>query len=45
QFGSGWAWLVLKDGKLAIVQSANAETPLVQGLKPLLVADVWEHAY
>ena len=45
QFGSGWAWLVLKGGKLAIVQSANAETPLVQGDKPLLVADVWEHAY
>jgi len=45
QFGSGWAWLVLKDGKLAIVQSANAETPLTQGHKPLLVADVWEHAY
>lgn len=45
QFGSGWAWLVLKAGKLAIVQTANAETPLVQGAKPLLVADVWEHAY
>lgn len=45
QFGSGWAWLVLKEGKLAIVQSANAETPLTQGHKPLLVADVWEHAY
>ncbi|MBE0503555.1 MAG: superoxide dismutase [Desulfuromonadales bacterium] len=45
QFGSGWAWLVLKEGKLAIVSSANAETPLTQGLKPLLVADVWEHAY
>jgi Fe-Mn family superoxide dismutase len=45
QFGSGWAWLVLRDGKLAIVQSANAETPFTQGHKPLLVADVWEHAY
>ncbi|MHB8708468.1 MAG: superoxide dismutase [Desulfuromonadales bacterium] len=45
QFGSGWAWLVLKDDKLAIVQSANAETPLTQGHKSLLVADVWEHAY
>ena len=45
QFGSGWAWLVLKEGKLAIVQSANAETPITQGYKPLLVADVWEHAY
>ena len=45
QFGSGWAWLVLKDEKLAIVQSANAETPLITGATPLLVADVWEHAY
>lgn len=45
QFGSGWAWLVLKDDKLAIAQSANAETPLTQGHNPLLVADVWEHAY
>lgn len=45
QFGSGWAWLVLRGGKLAIVQSANADTPLTQGDIPLLVADVWEHAY
>lgn len=45
QFGSGWAWLVLKDGKLAIMQTPNAETPLVQGAAPLLVCDVWEHAY
>ena len=45
QFGSGWAWLILKDGKLAILSTANAETPLVQGHKPLLVVDVWEHAY
>lgn len=45
QFGSGWAWLVLKGGTLAILPSANAETPLVQGHKPLLVVDVWEHAY
>jgi Fe-Mn family superoxide dismutase len=45
QFGSGWAWLVLKDGKLAIAQTPNAETPLTQGHKPLLVCDVWEHAY
>lgn len=45
QFGSGWAWLCLKDGKLAIVQSANAETPIVSGSIPLLVVDVWEHAY
>lgn len=45
QFGSGWVWLVLRDGKLAIVQTANAETPLTSGATPLLVADVWEHAY
>ena len=45
QFGSGWAWLCLKDRKLAIVQSANAETPITSGSTPLLVVDVWEHAY
>ncbi|GEQ96551.1 superoxide dismutase [Iodidimonas gelatinilytica] len=45
QFGSGWVWLVLKDGKLEIMKTANAESPLVHGATPLLVADVWEHAY
>jgi Fe-Mn family superoxide dismutase len=46
QFGSGWAWLILgKDGKLAITKTANAGTPIEQGLKPLLTIDVWEHAY
>ncbi len=45
QFGSGWAWLVERDGKLAAVKTSNAETPLTQGMKPLLVVDVWEHAY
>lgn len=45
QFGSGWAWLVEKNGKLEITQSANADTPVAQGIKPLLVVDVWEHAY
>ena len=45
QFGSGWAWLVEKNGKLAIETTANADTPLAHGGKPLLVADVWEHAY
>lgn len=45
QFGSGWAWLVLKDGKLQVTKTANADTPLAHGLKPLLTADVWEHAY
>jgi Fe-Mn family superoxide dismutase len=45
QFGSGWAWLVLDGGKLKITKTPNAETPLTTGAKPLLVADVWEHAY
>ena len=45
QFGSGWAWLVLEDGKLQVVKTANAETPLTDGKTPLLVCDVWEHAY
>ena len=45
QFGSGWAWLVSKSGKLAIETTSNADTPLAHGGTPLLVADVWEHAY
>ncbi len=45
QFGSGWAWLAGKDGKLQIVTTANADTPIVHGLKPLVTVDVWEHAY
>lgn len=45
QFGSGWAWLVHKDGKLAIQTTSNADTPLAHDGKPLLVVDVWEHAY
>ena len=45
QFGSGWAWLVVKDGKLAIMKTGNADTPLVHGATPLLTIDVWEHAY
>ena len=45
QFGSGWAWLVKDGGKLKIVKTPNAETPLTTAAKPLLTVDVWEHAY
>ena len=46
QFGSGWAWLVKgKDGALKIEATSNADTPIAHGGTPLLVADVWEHAY
>jgi Fe-Mn family superoxide dismutase len=45
QFGSGWVWLVASGGKLEIVKTANAETPLIDGKTPLIVCDVWEHAY
>lgn len=45
QFGSGWVWLVADGDSLKVVKSANAETPLTDGLKPILVCDVWEHAY
>jgi len=46
QFGSGWGWLVLNSGgKLEIVKTGNADTPIAHGLKPLLTVDVWEHAY
>ena len=46
QFGSGWAWLVLKEGKLEIQKTPNAETPLIEkGVTPILTMDVWEHAY
>lgn len=45
QFGSGWAWLVLQDGKLTCINTPNAETPIAMGLTPLLCVDVWEHAY
>jgi len=45
EFGSGWAWLVLQADKLKVVKTANAETPLTKGVKPLLTIDVWEHAY
>jgi Fe-Mn family superoxide dismutase len=45
QFGSGWAWLVLNNDKLEVVKTANAGNPIVDGQKPLLVVDLWEHAY
>lgn len=44
-FGSGWAWLVDRDGKLEILATSNAGTPLTLGATPLLALDVWEHAY
>ncbi len=45
QFGSGWAWLVEDKGTLRVVKTANADTPIAHGLKPILTVDVWEHAY
>jgi Fe-Mn family superoxide dismutase len=46
QFGSGWAWLIVtKDGKLAITSTANQDSPIMDGDKPLFGVDVWEHAY
>ncbi|MGD9788987.1 MAG: superoxide dismutase [Sulfuricellaceae bacterium] len=45
QFGSGWAWLVLKDGQVAIFTSGNADTPIAHDMLPLFGVDVWEHAY
>ena len=46
QFGSGWAWLVVKDGKLEVQKTPNAELPLAHGSgTALLTMDVWEHAY
>ena len=45
RFGSGWAWLIDKGGKLTIESSANQDSPLMQGKTPVLGVDVWEHAY
>lgn len=45
QFGSGWAWLVLEDGKLKVTKTLNADNPFTKGQTPLLTMDVWEHAY
>jgi Fe-Mn family superoxide dismutase len=45
QFGSGWAWLAVKDGKLQVTKTPNGESPLVHGGTPILGVDVWEHSY
>jgi Fe-Mn family superoxide dismutase len=45
-FGSGWTWLLVgKEGKLEILNTSNAQTPITQELKPILTLDIWEHAY
>jgi Fe-Mn family superoxide dismutase len=46
RFGSGWAWLIIgKDGKLAVTSTANQDNPVMEGAKPVMGVDVWEHAY
>ena len=45
QFGSGWAWLVLEGGRVRVIATSNAQTPLITPQIPLLTIDVWEHAY
>ncbi|MEO8276250.1 MAG: superoxide dismutase [Thermoanaerobaculia bacterium] len=45
QFGSGWGWLVVADGKLEVIARPNQDSPLMEGKTPLLGVDVWEHAY
>ena len=45
RFGSGWAWLLNKGGKLEITSSANQDSPLMEGITPVFGLDVWEHAY
>ncbi|HZY13899.1 MAG TPA: superoxide dismutase [Beijerinckiaceae bacterium] len=45
QFGSGWAWLAVKNGKVEIMKTPNGENPLVHGARPILGVDVWEHSY
>lgn len=45
QFGSGWCWLAVKDGKLEVMKTPNGENPLVHGATPILGCDVWEHSY
>jgi len=45
QFGSGWAWLAIHNGKLVVTKTANASNPLVDNMKPIFGCDVWEHSY
>lgn len=45
RFGSGWAWLVVDNGKLAVISTANQDSPLMEGKTPVVGLDVWEHAY
>ena len=45
QFGSGWCWLSINKGKLVVTKTANAANPLIDGMKPILGCDVWEHSY
>ena len=45
RFGSGWAWLVVDGGNLAVTSTANQDSPLMEGKTPILGLDVWEHAY
>ncbi len=45
QFGSGWGWLVVADGKLEVIARPNQDSPLMEGKTPILGVDVWEHAY
>ena len=45
QFGSGWCWLSIENGKLVVTKTTNAENPLINNMKPILGCDVWEHSY
>lgn len=45
RFGSGWAWLVVKNGKLEVTSTPNQDSPIMEGVTPILGLDVWEHAY
>ena len=45
QFGSGWCWLSISNGKLVVSKTPNAEIPLIHNMKPILGCDVWEHSY